>query len=319
MLGFVLVVVGSFSLALQNVLLRVVFVPCKIGGWFVFGGLLPANLDNSLFVLQLRSLLILPLVLLLASLSYAATWKDLAQLGQPPQRRVLLTAVGSSSLMYLAMACLFVAIANISTGIAVALFFIHPAYTVLLSWVWFGDRPTYLRFIVLGMVFTGSVLLVPKLIGNTDVKTVAGVMTAIAAGIFYSLQGLTAQTCMRTIHPLVFTVVNFTVMAILSTVSLLFIAIDVPTASWPSLWVVSLATAILTLVGQMFYNFGIHLTSAAVFSMIAVSNPAFTAFIAWLGIQESLQPRQVAGIVMITLGVMALSLERKITKQPQQA
>ncbi len=310
MRGFLIVVVGSLGLALQNVLLRVVFSESTILGWFNWGGFLSPSLSNSLLMLHLRSILILPAVIVLSYRLYPTTTQALTHLLQPERRPTLRLSIISSSFLYLAMALLFVAIASIPAGVATVLFFMHPVITGLLAWVVFGSRPSRLRRAVTVGVMLGSLLVVPSFAGSAAGSMWLGVGAALGASVAYSLQGVQAQICFRHIHPVPFTLINFAVMAFWSTLSLFFITIEVLPERWPMLWALGAVVAGLTLLGQLCYNIGIHLVRAASMSIVAVSNPVLTVTLAWLLLQESLQGRQIFGIVLVVVSIVALSQEQ---------
>ncbi len=309
MRGFWIVLVGSLGLAMQNVLLRVVFSESSILGWFDWGGFLPPSLSNSLLMLHLRSILILPAVIVLSYQLYPATTQALKQLLQPELRPTLRLSLISSSFLYLAMALLFVAIASIPAGVATVLFFMHPVITGLLTWVVLGSRPSRLRLAVTVGVMLGSLLVVPSFAGGAAGSMWLGVGAALGASVAYSLQGVQAQICFRHINPIPFTLINFAVMALWSTLSLFFIQIDVPPERWAVLWGIGAVAAGLTLLGQLCYNIGIHLVRAASMSIVAVSNPVLTVALAWLLLQESLQGRQILGMVLVVVCIVALSRE----------
>ncbi len=310
MQGFVIVVVGSLGLAMQNVLLRVIFSESDILGGATWGGFLTPTLSHSLLVLHLRSILILPAVILLSYRLYPATTEALRQLLRPDQRPTLRLALMSSSFLYLAMALLFVAIASIPAGVATVLFFMHPVITGLLAWGVFGSRPSRLRLVVTAGVMLGSLLVVPNVAGNGAGAMGLGVGAALGASVGYSLQGVQAQICFRQLHPVPFTLINFAVMACWSTLSLFLIQIDVSPQQWGLLWGISVITAGLTLLGQLCYNVGIHLVRAASMSIVAVSNPVLTVILAWLLLQESLQGRQILGMVLVIVSIVALSQDQ---------
>ena len=305
-----IVIAGSLCLAIQNVLLRVIFAESAVLGQFSWGGLIPASPSNSLLILQMRSVLMLPAMVLLSYRLYPATTTALRHLAQPQRRSTLQLALLSSSCLFLALALLFIAIASIPAGVATVLFFIHPVITGLLSWKVFGNRPSRLRFWVTAGVLLGSVLVVPSFAGTANSAVGLGVATALGASVAYSLQGVLAQICFQHIHPVPFTLINFTVMAVLSTVSLGLAQIEVPPEQWGVLWLLSLVTAGLTLLGQLFYNIGIHLVRAASMSIVAVSNPVFTVMIAWLVLQEGLQFRQMIGVLLVVISILLLGQER---------
>lgn len=318
MLGFTLVLLGSLSLAIQNVFLRIVFVKSPILGLVSYGGWLTASTANSLLLLQMRSLFMLLLMLPLAPRLHANTWTDLKRLLTPEKRPLLWRTIASSSFLFLALAFLFVALANVSAGVATTLFLIYPAITAMLSWRFFGDRPTPLRVGVLIAVLFGSYLVLPSFTTSTEGNVMLGVSTAIGAGITYSLQGVLAQVCFKEIHPVPFTLASFILTFVLSSLSLLFVNIQIEANLWLILWVLSFFFAVLTMAGHLLYNFGIHLVSAALMSIVAVSNPAFTATLAWFIIAENLQTKQIAGVAIVILGVAALSQEKGLSAESNQ-
>jgi drug/metabolite transporter (DMT)-like permease len=305
-----IVILGSLCLATQNVLLRVIFSESSILGQFTWGGFIPPSPSNSLLVLQMRSLLILPAMVLLSYRLYPATTSALRHLAHPQRRSTLWLALLSSSFLFLALTLLFTAIATIPAGVATVLFFIHPVITGLLSWKVFGNRPTRLRLGVTVGVLLGSVLVVPSFVGTFSGAVGLGVGAALGASVAYSLQGILAQICFKHIHPVPFTLINFAVMAFLSTASLILADIEVPSQYWGVLWLISLIAAGLTLLGQLFYNIGIHLVKAASMSIVAVSNPVFTVAIAWLVLQESLQSRQMIGMLLVVISIIVLGQEQ---------
>lgn len=310
MRGFLVVILGSLCLATQNVLVRVIFSESSILGQFTWGGLIPSTPANSLLILQMRSLLILPVMVLLSYRLYPATGQILKALVQPQMRTVRWLALTSSGFLFIALTLLFIALASIPAGVATVLFFIHPVITGLLSWWVFGHRPSLLRVGVTVGVLVGSVLVVPSFVGLGGSQVGLGVGAALGASVAYSIQGILAQICFRQIDPVPFTLINFGVIVLLSSLGLLLVQIDVPADQWPSLWLISLFTAGLTLLGQLLYNIGIHLVRAASMAIVAVSNPVFTAALAWLMLEESLQGRQFGGMLLVVISIVALGQEQ---------
>jgi drug/metabolite transporter (DMT)-like permease len=320
MLGFIFVLVGSLCLAAQNVLLRAIFSESPIFGLTEWGGFLSPTPGHSLLMLQMRSALMLPLMLLISPRVHPNTWADLQQLIRPPNRSLLKRVLASSGFLFIAMALLFIALAQIPAGVATVLFFTHPAITVLLSWKWFGDRPSLLRSLVVVTVLMGSFLIAPGLTGLMDNGILLGVLAAFGAGVGYSLQSMFAQTSFSEIHPAPFTLATFVVMLFLSSLSLLLIDLEVRPEVWTTLWVLSLLAGLLTLTGQLFYNLGIRLTSAAIVGIVGISNPTLTTTLGWVVLGEGLTGRQLLGVGMVIAGVVALSQEgrNKIANLPSK-
>ncbi len=310
MVGFNLVLLAYLCLSVQNVLIRVIFAESSIFGWFSLGGWLSPSIGHSLLILLIRTIFMLPLMIAIAPKLYPLTGQDLKKLAPSRNSPLLLKTVGSSCFLFLSLALLFVAFSKVSAGIGTALFFIHPAITVLLAWQIFGDRPTLLRFAVIITVFSGSFLVAPNFSSAMDNHTLLGVGAGLAAGGAYAVYGVLAQICFQEIHPVPFTVASLFIMLVLFIISIFLVNIDVEPTMWFPLWVASFVAAVLTLIGQLLINFGIHLSNASLTSLVGASNPALTALFAWLLIQEALQGRQIVGILFITLGVATLGIEQ---------
>ena len=310
MLGFVLVFFAYVCLSLQNVLIRIIFAPSSVLDWLTLGGWASPTIGHSLLVLLLRSVFMLPLMIVIAPTLYPPTKQDLKQLVTAGKRPILWKTIASSAFLFLALALLFISFSQVSAGIGTALFLIHPAVTVLLAWQIFGDRPTPLRFVVIVAVFVGSFLVAPGFMGTADSNILLGVGAGLAAGAAYAIQTVLAQICIEDVHPVPFTIANLLVMFALSGMGTLWFQINIAPSAWTPIWVTGLIGAVLTLAGQLLINFGIQVSNASLASLVGASNPALTALFAWLLIQEALQGRQILGIVIVTLGVAALGIEQ---------
>lgn len=261
----------------------------------------------------MRMLLVVPLMAFLAPKLYPSTWKDIGQLRNLEQRQLLLQSVGCGFLMFLYLALLYISIGMIPTGIAMTLFFTYPVFTALFSWRLFGDRPTLLRWGVMGLVFLGSSLTIPHVNTSTDSNSLIGIITGIASGITYALYTVIAQKSFEKLHPVPFTWLSFATALVLSGASLLWHVHDAQLL-WLPLWVGGLLSAIATFAGHLMNNFGIRLIGAASASMVAASNPALTVVLAWLTIQETLSGLQTVGVFIVTLSVALLSGEHRSSK-----
>ncbi|MBD2099748.1 DMT family transporter [Leptolyngbya sp. FACHB-261] len=311
MLGFLIVLLSSFFFCFQNVIVRVLFHEYTILGLFRTGGFVETNLQNSFLLMFLRMLLVVPLMAVLAPKLYPATWKDIGQLRNIEQRQLLLQSVGCGILMFLYLALLYVAIGMIPTGIAMTLFFTYPVFTALLSWRLFGSRPSRLRWGVMGSVLLGSILTMPQINSTTDSNSLIGIITGIASGITYALYTVIAQKSFEKLHPVPFTWISFATSLVLSATSLLIWNVHEAQLPWLALWIGGLISAIVTFAGHLMNNFGIRLIGATAASMVSASNPALTAALAWLTIQETLNGLQLFGILVVTLSVALLSREHR--------
>ena len=64
-------------------------------------------------------------------------------------------------------------------------------------------------------------------------------------------------------------------------------------------------------------NFGVRYIGAALTALITAMVPSFTTVFAWIILSETLQNYQTVGIVMITLGIAALSFKAGASGNPE--
>jgi drug/metabolite transporter (DMT)-like permease len=85
---------------------------------------------------------------------------------------------------------------------------------------------------------------------------------------------------------------------------------DVAPGMWSGLFLSSLLLAGTTLVSYLLNHIGIIKIGAARASILGITVPSLTALLAWVIIQKPLQEQQFFGMLLVTLGVAALILER---------
>lgn len=311
MLGFLIVLLSSIFFCFQNLIVRVLFNDYSILNLFETGGFVAPTLQNSFLLMFMRMLLVVPLMAALASKLYPATWKEIGNLRTLEKRSLLLQAVGGGLLMFLYLALLYVSIGMIPTGIAMTLFFTYPVFTAIFSWKLFGDRPSLLRWSVMGLVLFGSFLTIPHVSPAADGNHLFGIIAGIASGITYALYTVNAQKSFEELHPVPFTWISFATALVLSGASLLIWNIHNADLPWLPLWIGGLLSAIVTFAGHLMNNIGIRQIGATSASMIGATNPTLTAILAWFVIQETLNGLQIFGIAIVTLSVALLSWEHR--------
>jgi drug/metabolite transporter (DMT)-like permease len=79
---------------------------------------------------------------------------------------------------------------------------------------------------------------------------------------------------------------------------------------WPTLAIASLVLGGTTLVSYFLNNIGIKAIDAVRASILGAIVPALTALLALVLIQSTMQVEQIFGMLLVTLGVAALSFER---------
>ena len=271
------------------------------------GGFLTPTLYNSFLLLLLRMMLAVPLMGLLATKLYPPLWQDIWQLLRPSQRRPLLHALAGGSLMFAYLALLYVSIGLIATAIALTLFFTFPIFTALLSWRFLGQKPSAVRWGIMGCILVGSALTIPAEQWNGG-GSLWGVFLGIASGLAYALYTVNAQKSFDYLHPLTYTWISFALTLVLSAVFLLVWPGENPSnLAWGPIWIGSLVSGIVTFAGHVLYNSGINYIGATAAAMIGSANPALTVILAWIAIRETFNTIQLFGVGIVTVSVSSLS------------
>lgn len=269
-------------------------------------------------------MVVVPLMVLLSPILHPRLWQDLESLansvrGNPTPtnaatKRILLLSVVSGCFLFLSQVLIYIAIAQVTTGMAIALFFIYPMVSGLLSWFLFRDRPSLFRIGAIAAVCCGELLVLwgsPSTgIGNTSLGTSAAILSGVAFAAYIIL----TRVCASKLHPVTFTLINFATMLLLS-----FICLMLPLpSSWNlvvdsskmlELILSAFILGVLTLAGYLLNNVGISKLGASRSAIIGGSIPVLTVIFAGLIIQENLDIVQILGVLLVTFGAAAFSLE----------
>ncbi|MEH2022475.1 EamA family transporter [Nostoc sp.] len=325
-IGFLLIVSSAVVSSLYNVAIKVIFHEgSQIFGVLEVEQLLPPTLGNTLLILTLRFMVVVPLMLLLSPILHPTLWQDLENLaaslrGNPTSsnastKQILVLSIVSGCFLFLSQVLIYIAIAQVPTGIAIALFFIYPMVSGLLSWFLFRDRPTLFRIAAIAAICCGELLVLggsPNIgIGNSSM----GSSTAILSGVAFAAYIILTRVCASKLHPVTFTLINFTTMLLLS-----FICLMLPLPSSWNLVVVdpskmlelvlsAFILGVLTLAGYLLNNVGISKLGASRSALIGGSIPVLTVIFAGLIIQENLDIVQILGVLFVTFGAAAFSFE----------
>lgn len=320
-MGLLFVLLSTIALSVHNVIVRIIGTESLILGQWPLGGFISLRfLGNSLLILWLRMLIVLPLMGILARLLYPAVWSDIRKLLQLRDRRPLLNVVGSGGFLFLSQVLIYIAIGQIGPGVAVTILFMYPLVTVPLAWLLFGDRPSSLRIGVMGAISLGVVLAaLPSLMSSSNVSFL-GVGTAVISGIAFAFYLIFMQLGFKRTHPVPVSLIQFATIFVLASLSLILplpLGVQVLAENRAGLVVGGVVLGVLTLAGYLLNNFGVRFMGAARASIVASSGPVLTALLAFLiipGPQTALKTVQILGILLVTLGVTALSFERMLSQ-----
>ncbi|BAY60765.1 hypothetical protein NIES22_08250 [Calothrix brevissima NIES-22] len=327
-IGFLLIVLSTAASALYNVAIKVIFQQdSEILGLVQVERLLSPTLGNILLILMLRLLVVVPLMLLLAPMMHPRVWEDLQTLFSSISKdsspiksktlKVLQLSIASGCFLFLSQVLIYIAISQVTTGMAIALFFIYPVISGLLSWFLFRDRPNKFRNAAIGALFCGELLILGGASGVGNVSL--GSTTAILSGFAFAVYVILTRICASKLHPVSFTVINFTTMLLLSVIGLMIplsgdLSLNFQPARLLEVILCAFILGVLTLFGYICNNVGIRQLGAPRSAIIGASVPFLTVIFAGLLIQENLELVQILGVLLVTFGAAAFSFEKMRTQ-----
>ncbi len=328
-LGLLMVLGSTLALSLHNVVVGIIGNESSIFNIWSAGGYISlSSLGNSILVLLIRMLVVLPLMAIVATVIYPKAWNDIKQFCQSRDYGLMGSVIGSGFFLFLSQVLIYIAIAGVGPGVAVTILFMYPIITALLAWILFGDRPGALRVVVMVGIFIGVVLTGWPGLQNTSSVSGWGLITAVISGIAFAFYLISMQISFRKLHPVPVSVIQFFTIFILTCISLIVLPASTPVTGFDyglvlnpqgrmGLIIGGIALGALTLTGYLLNNFGVKYMGAARASIIASSGPVLTAVLAVLvtpGDRTALVMIQVVGVVIVTLGVAAMNFE-KMTMQ----
>ncbi|CDN09915.1 hypothetical protein RintRC_2278 [Richelia intracellularis] len=327
--GLFLITLSTLISSVYNVAIRVMFQPAsQILGIFEVEQLILPTLGNSLLILMLRMLVVMPLMLVLAPILHPRVWLDLQSLLDAFKSRInkhnkdgkkaLLLCILGGVFLFLSQILLYIAIGQVSVGMAIALFFIYPTISSLLSWFLLRDFPTPFRAITISTIFLGELLVLGGVVRVDTGNIFLGSLSAIAGGAMFAFYVVITRICSTKVHPVTFTLINFATMLFLCFTGLMVLpffpvsglSLQVNTNKILELILTAFILGMLTLCGYLFNNFGIRKLGASRSAIIGALVPVITVVFAGIVIQESLQPLQILGILLLTFGAAAVSFEK---------
>lgn len=333
--GLILVGLSVIFSALYHVAIKAVFNPrSQIFGAFTIEQIVTPNLGNCLLILTLRMLVVVPLLLVLAPIMHIRVWQDLQVLfdafRKPSQRRflgdapiaeiknsqriVILSAIGGTFL-FISQASIYFAISQIPVGAAIALFFAYPITTAILAWVIQQERFNRFRLGAIAAICIGNILVLTNLGASNPGNVVLGSLSAIIAGVTFAINILLSRICSGRLHPVSYTLINFSTMMLLSPIAWLFalpLSGGIQTDGTKILEIILTAfiLGLFSLGGYVFNHIGIRKFGPTGSAIAGATVPIFTVFFAGLIIQEQFTIWQILGVLTLTLGVSAFSLEK---------
>jgi drug/metabolite transporter (DMT)-like permease len=326
-IGFLFIALSTVVSSLYNVAIKAIFFTASnpLGGLPTQQLIFP-TLGNIFLILMLRLLVVVPLMLLSSPILHPPIWQELENLfasfkanATPTEnktKQALFLSVISGCLLFLSQVFIYIAIGEVRTGMAIALFFIYPVMSVFLSWFLFQERPNLLVTGAMAAIFCGELLVLGS--QSTGVNnTSLGSTTAILSGVSFAIYVILTRICATKLklHPVSLTLINFTTMLLLSFICLIIplpgnLGLAISSSNVLELVLSAFILGVLTLCSYLFNNFGIRKLGSPFSSLIGATVPILTVIFAGIMLQESLDIVQVIGVILVTLGAASIGWKK---------
>ncbi len=201
----------------------------------------------------------------------------------------------------------FVSIAEGSVAVAATLMYSAPVFVYLVSFALKLERPTPLKWTAIAVAMLGIVLLTRIYEIGSGSVTVIAVGAGLLSGISYAIFIFGFKHAAPHGSPQAILVIAF---GVLATILILPSNTDqtvavLNTPSWPLFATLGVLGAGLSFI---LYIFGLHSTTPAVASIVAMIEPVTASLFGVVVLQETLIGLQIFGMGLILLTVTALSL-----------
>jgi drug/metabolite transporter (DMT)-like permease len=210
----------------------------------------------------------------------------------------------SSTLYFATIPLATVAVANI-------LMYTSPVWIMIFSIIFFNEKVTFKKMVVLLLAFCGCVLVTGVLSSEGFSITPLGLVLGLASGLFYGLYSIFGKLALKKYDSI--TVTLYT--AVFAGIAALFM----PNLSQTLLVVFGNREAVLNLAAIIFictiatytlYTLGLKLSSATRASIFACVEPVTSAIVGTLVLMQPFSVFQLAGIVFVLAAGVILQIKK---------
>ncbi len=222
------------------------------------------------------------------------------------------TVVATSILESIGIRFFFKALAEKNTIINGTIASSFSIITVLVSLIFFGERPTVTQLIIIGLVIVGIIMASLNVRDLSKIHLIEkGALYAFAAmfiwGVYFAVVRIPTRE-LGWFWPVYF--VRLTVILELPFIFSKKISLPKRFFSWKAIGLMMIAAVIPT-IGDSFYNLGIAVpqTATSLFVPVASASPVIYNILAGWFFREKIEPIQKLGIAATILGVILLSIK----------
>ena len=274
------------------------------GNWLGLNvGQLEIAFVPAVALLWLRMLVMVPALILLATQIHRRTWEDLQEWIYR-RDRLITVLIGSGIALFFSQVLLYQAIAQVGPVLGATLLFLYPLLVVPLGLLTRRWRLSPLGGIALAAIAMGGFLTIrptvrPAIGTATPTAIWLGLLASVAFSLYLVLTNVSYQ---QQCHPIPVGVVQFSTVAVLSSIVLIVKPLELENISLFSfaLWGILLGTVMLLV--YLFDYSSLRMSGARATAVVAIT-PLATVAIAWsFSSPDPLEIIQWTGILLLSIG-----------------
>ena len=240
-----------------------------------------------------------------------ALWSRGRTAQRPLERRDIVAIVGLGLLSYYVASFLdFLGLQYITAGLGRLLQFIYPTVVVLLSALFLGRRPTKREIASLLLTYLGLVLVFWHAAGGEQVNLWLGAFLVFASATCYAIYLVAGTEVISRVGSVRFTAYAMTVASAACIVQFFLLrplsALDLPIEVYGLSIAMALGSTVIPgfLIAEALRRIGANKVA-----IIGALGPVTAIFLGYVGLDELMTPLQVAGAVLVLVGVVAISVK----------
>ena len=284
-------------------------------------GQLGAGFVPAVALLWLRMLVMMPALGILAPQLHRRTWEEL-QDWIYNRDRLLLLLIGSGTALFFSQVLIYQCISIVGPAIGVMLLFLYPLTAVPLgSAVGLDRKMSALGLLAVVAIAMGGILTIRPVLSlslaSSSLESTASVATPLtillgflASAAFSLYVVLTNLSYQQQCHPIPVSIVQFSTVAVLSSIVLLVKPLKPVAIDWLSFALWGILLGLLMLLVYLFSYGSLRLMGART-AVVAAFTPLATLLLAWsFAPKPALTLIQWTGILLVTMGGIALGQEK---------
>ncbi len=243
-----------------------------------------------------------------------ALWSNRRTDVAPLSARDMTAVVLLGLLSYYAASYLdFLALQYISAGLGRLLLFLYPTIVVLLSAAVLRRAVTLREVLALLLTYAGLALVLWQGIaggsGASDGDLLHGAALALGSSVCYATYLVAGGQVIARVGSLRFSAYAMVAAAVACVLQFLLLrpmsALELPTAVYGY----AIAMAVLSTVIPVFLTSeALRRIGANTVAIVGALGPVSTSLLGWIGLEESMSPLQLGGVMLVVVGVLAVTL-----------